>query len=218
MALVLQLVGLVLGLLSWGLTSSCTSSHHWKVKSQMESVSASQWTFEGLWMSCAAASTGSTQCSRFKTVLGLPVHVQVCRGLMILALVLDLVSGLVSALGLKCTRLSGVSDQTKAQLTLSGGVLYILSGLSSLTAVSLYASRVIQDFYSPAYGGVRFELGAALYQGWSGAGLALLGGSLLCCSLRNQRHSAPPHYSVKFTSDSQNIYRAPSESSTKAYV
>ncbi|KAJ0022548.1 hypothetical protein NQD34_010038 [Periophthalmus magnuspinnatus] len=165
MALVLQIVGLVLGLLSWGLTSSCTSSHHWKVKSQMESVSTSQWTFEGLWMTCAASSTGSIQCSRFKTVLGLPVQVQVCRGLMILALVLDLVSALVSALGLKCTRFSGLSDQTKTQLTLSGGVLFILSGLSSLIAVSLYASRVIQDFYNPVYGAVRFELGAGLYQG-----------------------------------------------------
>ncbi|KAJ0064083.1 hypothetical protein NL108_018379 [Boleophthalmus pectinirostris] len=215
MALVLQIVGLVLGLLSWGLTSSSTSNHHWKVKSQVESVSLSQWTFEGLWMSCAAAATGSTQCSRFKTVLGLPVHVQVCRGLMILALVLDLVSALVSALGLKCTRLSGISDRTKTRLSLTGGALFILSGLLSLTAVSLYASRVIQDFYNPVYPGVRFELGVALYQGWSGSGLALIGGSLLLCSVKDQGPRVT-QYSVKYTSENQHIYTAPSE--TKAYV
>ncbi|XP_055022624.1 claudin-1-like isoform X2 [Boleophthalmus pectinirostris] len=160
MALVLQIVGLVLGLLSWGLTSSSTSNHHWKVKSQVESVSLSQWTFEGLWMSCAAAATGSTQCSRFKTVLGLP-------------------------------------------------------GLLSLTAVSLYASRVIQDFYNPVYPGVRFELGVALYQGWSGSGLALIGGSLLLCSVKDQGPRVT-QYSVKYTSENQHIYTAPSE--TKAYV
>lgn len=38
----------------------------------MESVTSSQKQFEGLWMSCAATSLGSVQCSRFKTLLGLP--------------------------------------------------------------------------------------------------------------------------------------------------
>lgn len=38
----------------------------------MESVTSSQTQFEGLWMSCAATSLGSIQCSRFKTLLGLP--------------------------------------------------------------------------------------------------------------------------------------------------
>lgn len=72
MAVGLQVVGLILGVVSWCLQSSCTSSQVWKVRSQMESVSSSQQQFEGLWMSCAATSMGSIQCSRFKTVLGLP--------------------------------------------------------------------------------------------------------------------------------------------------
>lgn len=72
MAVGLQVVGLVLGLVSWCLQSSCTSSQVWRSRSQLESVSSTQWLFEGLWMSCAATSLGSVQCSRFKTVLGLP--------------------------------------------------------------------------------------------------------------------------------------------------
>lgn len=72
MAAGLQVVGLVLGLTSWCLQSSCTSSQVWKTRSQLESVSNTQWLFEGLWMSCAATSLGSVQCSRFNTVLGLP--------------------------------------------------------------------------------------------------------------------------------------------------
>lgn len=71
MAVGLQLVGLVLGVLSWCLQSSSTSSHTWKTKSHMEAVTTSQWQFEGLWMSCAATALGSVQCSKFKTVLGL---------------------------------------------------------------------------------------------------------------------------------------------------
>lgn len=72
MAAGLQVVGLVLGLTSWCLQSSCTSSQVWKTRSQLESVSSTQWFFEGLWMSCVSTSLGSVQCNRFKTVLGLP--------------------------------------------------------------------------------------------------------------------------------------------------
>lgn len=72
MALGLQLVGLILAVVSWCLQSSCTSSKAWKTRSQAESLTTSQWQFEGLWMSCAATSLGSVQCSSFKTVLGLP--------------------------------------------------------------------------------------------------------------------------------------------------
>lgn len=76
----LQVVGLVLGLTSWCLQSSCTSSQVWRTRSQLESVSSTQWFFEGLWMSCAATSLGSVQCNRFKTVLGLPGETPACPG------------------------------------------------------------------------------------------------------------------------------------------
>lgn len=72
MAVGLQVVGLLLGVASWCLQSSCTSSQVWRMRSHLESVSSSERQFEGLWMSCAATSLGSTQCVRFKTVLGLP--------------------------------------------------------------------------------------------------------------------------------------------------
>lgn len=68
----LQVVGVLLGVVSWCLQSSCTSSQVWRTRSQVESVSSSQRQFEGLWMSCASTSLGSVQCSRFKTLLGLP--------------------------------------------------------------------------------------------------------------------------------------------------
>lgn len=68
----LQVLGLLLGVASWCLQSSCTSSQVWRTRSPMESVSSSQRHFEGLWMSCASTSLGSIQCSRFKTLLGLP--------------------------------------------------------------------------------------------------------------------------------------------------
>lgn len=225
MSLVLQVVGLVLGVLSWCLQSSCTSSQLWKVRSQAESVSSSQWQFEGLWMSCAATSLGSIQCSRFKTLLGLPAHLQACRALMILSLLVGLASIVVSILGLKCTKLGQTSEKVKSQIALSGGIMFILSGVFTVIAVSWYAGRVIHDFYDPLYGGVRFELGTGLYLGWASASLAVLGGSLLCCSCSSSSSpSAPRHFSYYSASAGRgpNIYRvAPAsdtDSTSKSYV
>ncbi|XP_060903289.1 claudin-1-like [Labrus mixtus] len=225
MAVGLQVVGLLLGVVSWCLQSSCTSSQVWKVRSQAESVSSSQWQFEGLWMSCAATSMGSIQCSKFKTVLGLPVHLQTCRALMILSLLVGLASIIVSVLGLKCTKIGRTSEHVKEQIALAGGILFILSGVFTLIAVSWYAARVIHDFYDPLYGGVRFELGTGLYLGWAASCLAILGGSMLCCSCRRTSHAppSPRQFSYNFTktSQGQNIYRAAPASnsgSSKAYV
>uniref|UniRef100_A0A8C2X1K7 Claudin n=1 Tax=Cyclopterus lumpus TaxID=8103 RepID=A0A8C2X1K7_CYCLU len=220
MAVGLQVVGLLLGLVSWCLQSSCTSSQVWKVRSQQESVSSSQWQFEGLWMSCVATALGSLQCSRFRTVLGLPAHLQACRALMILSLLVGLASIIVSILGLKCTRIGRASEHLKDQIALSGGVLFILSGVFTLTAVSWFAARVIQDFYDPLYGGVRFELGTGLYLGWAASFLAVLGGSLLCCSCRKSPSAPQFSYNFSSTSEGQKIYRAApaSDSSCRAYV
>ncbi|XP_068441001.1 claudin-1-like [Clinocottus analis] len=221
MAVGLQVAGLLLGVASWCLQSSCTSSQVWKVRSQQESVSTSQRQFEGLWMSCVATSMGSIQCSRFKTVLGLPAHLQACRALMVMSLLVGLASIIVSVLGLRCTRIGRTSERLKDQLALSGGVLFILSGVFTLTAVSWFAARVIHEFYDPLHGGVRFELGTGLYLGWAASCLAVLGGSLLCCSCRR----TPPgpsagQFSYKFssTSEGQKIYRASPASDSRAYV
>uniref|UniRef100_A0A8K9UW88 Claudin 15-like b n=1 Tax=Oncorhynchus mykiss TaxID=8022 RepID=A0A8K9UW88_ONCMY len=98
------------------------------------------------------------------------------------------------------------------------------AGLSTLTAVSWYAARVVQEFHDPFFAGVRFELGAGLYMGWGAACLAILGGVMLCCSCK-RGPSGPTtggySYNYSKTSGGQQIYRAPhvSESgSSKAYV
>ncbi|KAG9348246.1 hypothetical protein JZ751_001981, partial [Albula glossodonta] len=269
--LVLQILGLLMGLLGWVLESSCTSSHAWKVKSHVDTVTTSSWQFQGLWMECAATSSGSVQCNTYKTVLGLPAckcfwanmstalevtgfllcvgswlvtgaalandywkistfsgsviisnrhfenlwhscaedsagvtncrdfesmlalpgYVQACRALMIIALLLGLIAIIVSLLGLKCTKIGSASEEAKGKIALTGGSLFLLSGLCSMIAVSWYATRVVQEFYDPFFGGTKFELGAGLYMGWGGACLAILGGAFLCCSCKRATASQP---------------------------
>ncbi|KAI4787648.1 hypothetical protein KUCAC02_036328 [Chaenocephalus aceratus] len=74
---------------------------------------------------------------------------------MILSLMLGLTSTIVSVLGLKCTKIGRISESAKEKMALTGGLLLILSGVFSLSAVSWYASRIIHEFHDPLYGGVR---------------------------------------------------------------
>ncbi|XP_063061533.1 claudin 15-like b [Engraulis encrasicolus] len=225
--LVLQVLGLCLGVVGWCMESSCTSSHSWRVGSHMEALMTSSWMFEGLWMSCTSNAMGAVSCSRFKTVLGLPGYVQACRALMIIALLLGLASIIVSVLGLKCTKLGSTSPEAKGKIALTGGTLFILSGVCTLTAVSWYAARIVEEFYDPFYGGTKFEMGSGLYMGWGAAVLAILGGGMLCCSCKTGGASgmpAAPAYSYNYSAQTQGtkpIYHKapPSEvGSMKAYV
>ncbi|XP_028818320.1 claudin 15-like b [Denticeps clupeoides] len=221
--LALQIVGLILGILGWCLESSCTSSHTWRTVSHSEAVMTSSSQFEGLWMSCSANSMGAVQCQKFKTILGLPGYIQGCRALMIIALLMGLISIIISVLGLKCTKIGSTTAEVKGKIALTGGILFILSGVCTLTAVSWYASRIVQEFYNPVYGMAKFELGAGLYMGWGAAALAILGGAMLCCSCKTGTSAVPKGYSYGYTAKGpeRTIYKAAATSesgSSKAYV
>lgn len=55
-------------------------------------------------------------------------YVQACRALMIIALLLCLVSIVVSLLGLKCIKIGSASDESKAKIAVTGGIISILAG------------------------------------------------------------------------------------------
>ncbi|XP_029803302.1 claudin-15 isoform X4 [Suricata suricatta] len=62
--------------------------------------------------------------------------------------------------------------------------LLALSGFCGMVAISWYAFNITQEFFDPLYPGTKYELGPALYLGWSASLLAILGGVCLastCC-------------------------------------
>lgn len=87
-----------------------------------------------------------------------------------------------------------------------------------MTAVSWYASMVVQDFYNPLYVGARsvtricatsrvvsmrflscvfvcrFELGVGLYLGWGASCLSVLGGGLLCSACKRASPAGHKRY------------------------
>lgn len=56
------------------------------------------------------------------------VHVQGCRALMIISLLLGLASIIVSLFGMQCIHVGSASDESKAKIAVGGGIVSILGG------------------------------------------------------------------------------------------
>lgn len=184
MSTAVEATGFGLCVISWLITGAALGNDYWKVSTVAGNVITSVRQFENLWHACTETSTGIAQCQDFETLLGLPGYVQACRGLLIVALLLGLACLVVALMGIKCIKIGSASDSAKAKMAVTGGIMSCLAGLCTLTAVSWYANMVVEDFYDPFTGGIKFELGAGLYMGWAGAFLAVLGGGMLCCACK----------------------------------
>ncbi|XP_040483366.1 claudin-19 isoform X2 [Ursus maritimus] len=124
-------------------------------------------------------------------------HIQSARALMVVAVLLGFVAMVLSVVGMKCTRVGDSNPIAKGRIAISGGVLFLLAGLCTLTAVSWYATLVTQEFFNPSTPvNARYEFGSALFVGWASAGLAILGGSFLCCTCPEpeRANSSPQPY------------------------
>nr|XP_057922274.1 claudin 15-like a isoform X2 [Doryrhamphus excisus] len=215
-----EATGFIMCIVSWLITGASLANDYWKISTVSGSVIISQRQFENLWHSCAENSAGIAECRDFESLLSLPGHVQACRALMIVSLLLGLASMVISLLGLKCIKIGSASETSKAKLAGTGGILSILAGLCCMIACSWYASSVVQDFYNPLYVGVKFELGVGLYLGWGAASLAIVGGGLLCSACKRASASGKKG-GFYGNSQPQKVYKPTAKSeaeSARAYV
>ncbi|XP_078120405.1 claudin 15-like a [Sander vitreus] len=219
MSTAVEATGFLMCIISWLVTGSALANDYWKLSTVSGSVIISQRQFENLWHSCAENSAGIAECRDFESLLALPAHIQACRALMIISLLLGLGSMVMSMLGLKCIKIGSATDQTKAKICVTGGILSMLAGLCCMIACSWYAYRVVQDFHNPFFGGVKFELSTGLYIGWGGASLAILGGAFLCTACK--RATAGGQKVGLYGNKPQKVYTATNKSdpdSARAYV
>ncbi|XP_069059275.1 claudin-10-like [Pleurodeles waltl] len=157
-------------------------SNEWKITSRASSVITATWVFQGLWMSCAGNALGSFHCRPHLTLFKVEGYIQACRALMVAAVCLSVFGSILALIGMKCSTIGG-SDRTKAKVTCSAGATLIFAGLSSLSACSLYAHKTTSEYFDPTFIAAKYELGTALFIGWAGATLCLVGGSIFCCSI-----------------------------------
>lgn len=180
----LQLLGFSLAVLGWvGLVAS-TAIPQWQMSSYAgDSIITAQAMYKGLWMECVTQSTGLMSCKMYDSVLSLSATIQATRALMVVSLVLGFLAMLISTVGMKCTRCGGDDKVKKARIAMTGGIVFIVGGLASLVACAWCTHQIITDFYSP-YTPVnaKYEFGSAIFIGWAGSALTILGGALLSCS------------------------------------
>ncbi|NXU85634.1 CLD19 protein, partial [Xiphorhynchus elegans] len=180
-----ELGGFLAALAGWVSALAAAVLPQWRQSSYAgDAILTAVGLHEGLWMSCAAQSTGQVQCRLHDSLLSLDVHIQTSRALMVISLLLGFFGIIMSVVGMKCTKVGEEDPVTKSRIAVAGGVLFILSGLCSLAAVSLYATQVTYEFFreSTIPVNARYEFGSSLFVGWGAASLSMLGGSLLCCS------------------------------------
>ncbi|XP_036840308.1 claudin-10-like [Oncorhynchus mykiss] len=213
-----EIVAFILNISGWILVCSTLPTDYWKVSSVDGTVITTATFWSNLWKTCVTDSTGVSNCKDFPSMLALdvclfislsltpththphtsththPVYIQVCRGLMIASVCLGFFGATLALMGMKCTRIGG-SESTKARLTGLSGLHFILNGLCSLTACSLYAHRITSEFFDPLFFAQKFELGAALFIGWAGSVLCISGGLIFCLSLSEGFSRAECSYS-----------------------
>ncbi|XP_026150706.1 claudin-10-like [Mastacembelus armatus] len=177
-----EILAFILTTSGWVLVSSTLPMDYWEVSSNDGSVITTSTFWSNLWKTCVTDSTGVSNCRDFPSMLALNAYIQACRGLMITAVCLGFFASIFALVGMKCTKIGG-SDKNKAHITCFSGISFILCGLCSLSGCSLYAHRITTEFFDPLFFDQKYELGAALFIGWGGSILCILGGSIFCFSI-----------------------------------
>lgn len=66
--------------------------------------------------------------SKTKLFFLFSVHIQACRALTIIALILGLVGIILSTMGLKCIKIGSKTDESKGKTMVIGGIIFIFAG------------------------------------------------------------------------------------------
>ncbi|XP_052004966.1 claudin-10 isoform X2 [Xyrauchen texanus] len=190
--MVREILAFILTTSGWVLVSSTLPTDYWKVSSIDGTVITTATFWSNLWKTCVTDSTGISNCKDFPSMLALDGYIQVCRGLMISSVCLGFFGSISALIGMKCTKIGGL-DQTKARIVCFAGLNFIITGLCSLSACSLYAHRITSEFFDPFFVEQKYELGAALFIGWAGSALCILGGLIFCLSLSDSMNRSSYH-------------------------
>ncbi|XP_010867523.1 claudin-18 isoform X2 [Esox lucius] len=196
-----QVMGFLLSLLGVAGVIAATCMDQWATEDLYDNIVTAVFSYSGLWRSCVRQSSGFTECRPYFTILGLPAMLQAVRALMIVGIVLGAISCLIAIFALKCLKMGNMEDNIKATMTLTSGVMFLLAGVCGIAGVSVFANLIVTSFFFTTYteggygGGViggglggsltpRYTFGPALFVGWIGGALLVVGGVIMCMACR----------------------------------
>uniref|UniRef100_A0A3Q2YNN9 Claudin 8.2 n=1 Tax=Hippocampus comes TaxID=109280 RepID=A0A3Q2YNN9_HIPCM len=187
-------VALVIGFIGLIGVAATTGLPMWRVTAFIEeNIIVMETRWEGLWMNCYRQANIRMQCKVYDSLLFLPPDLQAARGLMCASVAVTSFALIVSAVGMKCTKVVDHRARTKHIVLVTGGALFLLACITTLIPVSWTGHRIIQEFYNPLLiDAQRRELGEALYivGWWAGAFLFAGGCVFTCCNVRSEGKSA----------------------------
>ncbi|XP_028989150.1 claudin-10-like [Betta splendens] len=173
-----EIGGFVSCLFGWILVCSTVPTPFWSYSENLGSVMTSSDAFSNLWKDCLSDNTGATTCKGYASMMALSAFLHICRALTISAVITGFFGSVLTLVGMKCTKLGG-SEVANARVTFSGGITYLVSGFCGMITYSWWANTIRVQFVNPQFMGAKHELGAALFIGWGGSILLILGGAVL---------------------------------------
>lgn len=240
-----QVMGFLLSLLGVAGIIAATGMDQWATEDLFDNPVTAVYSYSGLWKSCVRQSSGFTECRPYFTILGLPALLQAVRALMIVGIVLGAIGCLIAIFSLKCLKMGNMEDNLKATMTLTAGIMFVIAGICGIAGVSAFANLIVQSFRFTTYadggfgtfggGGIggltggltpRYTFGPALFVGWIGAAVLVVGGILMSLACRGMvpekekrydgmAYKAPSHHTIYKTDPRSqpaynNSYRAQS--------
>nr|XP_040039231.1 claudin-18-like isoform X1 [Gasterosteus aculeatus aculeatus] len=208
-----QVMGFILSLLGVAGIIAATGMDQWATEDLFDNPVTAVYSYSGLWNSCVRQSSGFTECRPYFTILGLPALLQAVRALMIVGIVLGAIGGLIAIFSLKCLKMGNMEDNIKATMTLTAGIMFLLGGVCGIAGVSAFANLIVQSFRFTTYadggfsmmggGGIgglsgsltpRYTFGPALFVGWIGGAVLVIGGVMMCLACRGMSSDAKQRY------------------------
>ncbi|XP_061700489.1 claudin-10 [Syngnathoides biaculeatus] len=165
-------------LCGWILVCSTLPTEYWTFSEVGSIVLTTSNYYSNLWRDCISDTTGVSDCKDYPSMLALPAFLHACRALAVCAVITGFFGGVLTLIGMKCTKIGG-SEVANARVTFAGGLTYLTSGFCGMITYSWWANRVITEFLDPNFRAQKFELGAAVFIGWGGSILLLSGGTVL---------------------------------------
>lgn len=178
--------------------------------------------YSNLWRDCISDTTGVSDCKDYPSMLGLPVFLHACRALAVCAVITGFFGGVLTLIGMKCTKIGG-TEIINARVTFAGGITYLASGFCGMITYSWWAGKVVSEFVDPNFMDQKFEIGAAVFVGWGGAILLISGGMVLTYfSGKEGLRSSSPKRSLRpasyGTARTRRTYMQPPSSYKRTYM
>ncbi|XP_068612535.1 claudin-10 [Brachionichthys hirsutus] len=165
-------------LCGWILVCSTLPTEYWTFSEVGSIVLTTSNYYSNLWRDCISDTTGVSDCKDYPSMLALPVFLHACRALAVCAVITGFFGGVLTLIGMKCTKIGG-SEIANARVTFAAGITYLVSGSCGMITYTWWASRVVSEFLDPTFRAQKFELGAAVFVGWGGSILLLSGAAVM---------------------------------------